>query len=189
MKTIYDYFRCALLASVAVLAVGMCTVFTSCGGGDDDDVPGAGSAQVGVHRVDLHFENALPNWQHFVFVHGMKPDGSFAKLYENGKELPLDEIGGQGIGYSSEMIRDYSISTEKNCGVLAAAITAVPEDFKPSSRDVTITAVGYIDGKRIYTKVVTIPAGTSAFCFAFSTDEGGGSELAIDGKIVERDHD
>lgn len=187
MKTIYDYFRYALLASVAVLAICMC-MFSSCSG-DDNDVPGGGSAQIGVHRVDVHFDNALPNWDHFIFVHGIKPDGTFTKLYENGKELSLEEMSGQGVVYSSTVIRDYSISTEKGCGAMAFTVTAVPKDFKPSSRDVTITAVGYIDGKRIYTKVVTIPAGTSAFCFSFATDDGGGSELAIDGKIVEKDHD
>ena len=187
MKTIYDYFRCALLASVAVLAICMC-MFASCSG-DDNDVPGGGSAQIGVHRIDLHFDNGFQNWYNLIIVHGVKPDGSFNKLYENGKELSFVSEGTQIQGYASEELRDYSISTDDNCGAMVATVSMSSLNGLPATRDVTITAVGYINGKRIYTKVFTLPAGAASMAMVFTTDDGGESELIIDGVIVESDHD
>jgi hypothetical protein len=175
----FKYLMMAMMAAV-------CMTFAACGGdSDDDDVPGGGNAQIGVHRVDLHFDVTLPSWHSTVGFHGIKPDGSFSRLYENGNELPLYEISGQGTGYISEEIRDYSICTDNNCGAIVAHVMLISFDGKPAPHDVTVTAVGYINDKRIYTKVFTLPTGASSMVMAFTTDDGGESELVIDNEIVE----
>ena len=64
----FKYLMMAMMAAV-------CMTFAACGGDSDDDIPGGGNAQIGVHRVDLHFDGTLPSWHSTVGFHGIKPDG------------------------------------------------------------------------------------------------------------------
>lgn len=180
MKTFLKY---------SLLMAAVCMTFAACGGdSDDDDIPGGGNAQIGVHRVDLHFDNALPQWSNVIIVCGVKPNSNFSKLYENGKELPLISMEDQNVGYVSEDVRDYSINTESGCGFIEAEVLMFSLDGKPAPHDVTVTAVGYVNDKRIYTKVFTLPAGSISLVVGFNTGNGGESEFYIDGKLAEKDH-
>lgn len=166
-----------LVASVCV------TSFTSCGGNDDDD-PIAGNPNIGVHRIDVQFDgNFQGKWTAINVFVGVKQDGQITGLYENGKAL---DINSRVNNWTSTQIRDYSISTENGAAALTATVMLSAPYNVVTTEDVSITMVGYINNKRIYTQVFTLPAGKSIMTVNFSTIDGGKSSYSIDnGEVIE----
>jgi len=175
MKKYFSYTM--MLAMMAVV----CTSVTACGGNDDEDSPGGGgSTTVGVHRIDIQIDGKTnSNWISMFTFYGLKPDGKFTGLYENGKSLPIDP---QFNTWTTEEIRDFSISTDNNAVAIVGNIVLGAPGGSKVTEDIIITMVGYINGNRVYTRVFTLPAGKSAIGIAFSTDEGGKSGYSIDGE-------
>ena len=169
---------------LAMMAV-VCMSVTACGGDDDEDSPGGGggSTTIGVHRIDVHFDGKTnSNWLSSIAFYGLKPDASFTGLYENGKALPIDP---QFNTWSTEEIRDFSVSTDDNAVAIIGSIVLGAPGGSKATEDVFITMVGYVNNNRIYTRVFTLPAGKSAIGISFSTDEGGKSGYSIDGNVTQ----
>lgn len=168
---------------VTMLTMVTTCLFTSCGGNDDDD-PIAGSPNIGVHRIDVQFDgNFQGKWTAINVFVGVKQDGQITGLYENGKAL---EINSRINNWTSTQIRDYSISTENNAAALTATVMLSAPYNVVTTEDVNITMVGYINNKRIYTQVFTLPAGKSIMTVNFSTIDGGKSSYSIDnGEVIE----
>ncbi|MBR0265300.1 MAG: hypothetical protein IJQ60_15630 [Prevotella sp.] len=169
-----------MLAMMAVI----CMCVTACGGNDDEDSPGGGgSTTVGVHRIDVQIDGKTnSNWVSAFTFYGLKPDGTFTGLYENGKALPIDP---QFNTWSTEEIRDFSIGTDKNAVAIVGGIVLGAPGGSKATEDVIITMVGYVNNNRVYTRVFTLPAGKSAIGISFSTDEGGKSGYSIDGNVTQ----
>ena len=163
------------------------TTFTACGGDDDDDIPG-GDTSVGVHRVDIQFSSNASQYNVSTYIYGMKASSSIgnvvtSNLYENGQQLPLDATTHLWECYET---RDISVKTESGCvGIVASVILMNQYGTASVSEDVTITCVGYVNDKRMYTKVYTLPAGKKTISIAFSTSDGGTSGYVIDNQIME----
>lgn len=168
---------------VTMLTMVTTCLFTSCGGNDDDD-PIAGSPNIGVHRIDVQFDgNFQGKWTAINVFVGVKQDGQITGLYENGKAL---DINSRVNNWTSTQIRDYSISTENNAAALTATVMLSAPYNVVTTEDVNITMVGYINNKRIYTQVFTLPAGKSIMTVNFSTIDGGKSSYSIDnGEVIE----
>ena len=168
---------------VTMLTMVTTCLFTSCGGNDDDD-PIAGNPNIGVHRIDVQFDgNFQGKWTAINVFVGVKQDGQITGLYENGKAL---EINSRINNWTSTQIRDYSISTENNAAALTATVMLSAPYNVVTTEDVNITMVGYINNKRIYTQVFTLPAGKSIMTVNFSTIDGGKSSYSIDnGEVIE----
>ena len=148
-----------MLAMVAMTSVS----FTACGGDDDDNNE---TTNVGVHRIDVHFDDNAIGCNVFCTFYGRHPDGSFANLFENGKQLPTDATS--HIWYSYD-VRDMSITTEDGCKAEAAIINMTTPNKRKLDHDVTVTVVGYINGKRTKSQVFTLPAGHTTMSAGFDT--------------------
>jgi len=168
---------------VTMLTMVTTCLFTSCGGNDDDD-PIAGDQNIGVHRIDVQFDgNFQGKWTAINVFVGVKQDGQITGLYENGKAL---DINSRVNNWTSTQIRDYSISTEDNAAALTATVMLSAPYNVVTTEDVNITMVGYVNNKRIYTQVFTLPAGKSIMTVNFSTIDGGKSSYSIDnGEVIE----
>ena len=161
------------------------TFFTSCGGNDDEDSPGGGggSTTIGVHRIDIQIDGKTnSNWTSAFSFLAMTADGKFTGLYENGKSLPVDP---QLNVWSTDEIRDFSISTDKNAATMVGNVLLTAPGGSKATEDVVITMVGYVNNNRIYTRVFTLPAGKSIIGISFSTGDGGKSECSVDGTITQ----
>lgn len=174
------------LLSIAALAMVTIT-FTACGGDDNDDITG-GDTSVGVHRVDIQFSSSAVHSSVGTYIYGMKAGSSMSNiitsnLYENGQQLPLDATTHL---WECNAIRDISVKTESGCvGIMASVILMAKWGVSATPEDITITCVGYVNDKRMYTKVYTLPAGKKTISISFSTSEGGTSGYVIDNEIVE----
>lgn len=171
------------LLMMMALAIVCGTTFTSCGGDDDDD-PIGGNTTIGVHRIDVQFDgNFNGKWSAVNVFYAMNPDGTFTGLYENGQAL---DINSHTNAWTSTEIRDFSISTTNGAAAIAGTVLlSAPYGFT-AAEDINITMVGYINNKRVYTRVFTLPAGSSIIAISFSTDEGGKSGYSIDnGEVIE----
>ena len=159
---------------VTMLTIVTTCLFTSCGG--DDDEPIGGDPNIGVHRIDIQFDgNFQGKWTAINVFVGVKQNGQITGLYENGKAL---DINSRINNWTSTQIRDYSISTENNAAALTATVML--------SAPYNVVTVGYINNKRIYTQVFTLPAGKSIMTVNFSTIDGGKSSYSIDnGEVIE----
>lgn len=168
---------------VTMLTMVTTCLFTSCGGNDDDD-PIAGNPNIGVHRIDVQFDgNFQGKWTAINVFVGVKQDGQITGLYEKGKAL---DINSRINNWTSTQIRDYSISTENGAAALTATVMLSAPYNVVTTEDVNITMVGYINNKRIYTQVFTLPAGKSIMTVNFSTIDGGKSSYSIDnGEVIE----
>lgn len=156
-------FMMAALAMVA-MTIAAC-------GGDDDDNNGVDN-KIGVHRIDIHYDNA-EECEVMTGFYGIKADGNTSQLYEGGKQLPTDEAN----TWTSEELRDYSVSTEENSASLNVAISVSSPNLVPIDKDITVTIVSYINNKRVSTQVFTLPAGhkvLTASWSTISTDPGSG---------------
>lgn len=143
------------------------TTFTACGGDDEDDNNGR-STTIGVHRIDVHFDDNIGRCHAISIFYGLREDGSFSNLYENGTQLPLDATSHT---WYSEEIRDFSISTEDKCGAIVASINVTTPNMIPLDKDVTVTTVGYINGKRLKSQVFTLPAGRTSMTAIMTTSD------------------
>jgi len=158
MKKIF-FTALMMLAMVAMTSVS----FTACGGDDDDNNE---NTNVGVHRIDVHFDDNAIGCRVISTFYGRYPDGSFSNLYENGKQLPTDATS--HIWYSYD-IRDMSITTDDGCRAEAAIINLTTPSMRKLDHDVTVTVVGYINGKRTKSQVFTLPAGHTTMSAGFDT--------------------
>lgn len=151
-----------------MLAMMMAAVFTftSCGGDDEEGDNGSESENIGVHRIDLQFSGNAAGCSADIFFYGMKPDGSYAALYENGEALVLDKTAHAWV---TKEIRDMSVQTEDGCGALMVSVTITGPNGRSVASDVTVTAVGYVNGKRVKTQVLTLPAGSFIMAGEFDT--------------------
>lgn len=169
-----------MLMALAIVCV---TSFTSCGGDDDNDLPGGKDLTVGVHRIDVQFDgNFQGKWTAINSFYAIKPDGTFTGLYENGKAL---DINSHTNTWTSTEIRDFSISTENGAAAIAGSVMLSAPYGSAATNDINITMVGYINNKRVYTRVFTLPAGSSIIVISFSTDEGGKSGYTLDNGEVK----
>ena len=150
----------------SLLAMMAMCIFTACG--DDDDSTDSRTSNIGVHRIDVQFSDNAEGCETSIFFYGLKPGGSFAALYENGKSLPLDS---STHTWMTEEVRDISVQTEDGCGALSASITIMGPNMNNVSSDVTVTVVGYVNNKRIKTQVFTLPAGTHIMSGNFVTED------------------
>ena len=150
----------------SLLAVMAMCIFTACG--DDDDSNDGEASNIDVHRIDVHFSDNAEGCEASIFFYGLKPGGSFAALYENGKSLPLDS---STHTWMTEDVRDISVQTEDGCGALSASITIMGPNMNNVSSDVTVTVVGYVNNKRIKTQVFTLPAGKHIMSGSFVTED------------------
>ena len=167
---------------VTMLTIVTTCLFTSCGG--DDDEPIGGDPNIGVHRIDVQFDgNFQGKWTAINVFVGVKQNGQITGLYENGEAL---DINSRLNNWTSTQIRDYSISTEDGAAALTATVMLSAPYNVVTTEDVNITMVGYINNKRIYTQVFTLPAGKSIMTVNFSTIDGGKSSYSIDnGEVIE----
>lgn len=170
------------LLMMMALSIVCITSFTSCGGNDDDPI--GGDPNIGVHRIDMQFDgNFQGKWTAINVFVGVKQNGQVTGLYENGKVL---DINSRVNNWTSTQIRDYSISTENGAAALTATVMLSAPYNVVTTEDVNITMVGYINNKRIYTQVFTLPAGKSIITVNFSTIDGGKSSYSIDnGEVIE----
>lgn len=159
-----------MLAMVAMVS----TTFTACGG-DDDDNNGVDTA-IGVHRIDVQFNDNVGGCDVASYFYGLKADASFANIYENGKQLPLDE---STHTWMTDEVRNISVTTEDGCVAIVGSITITSKTLKPIDHDVSVTIVGYVNGKRIKTQVFTLPAGKTGMSTVFSTSDTEQHEGAI----------
>ena len=157
------YLKNSVLAIMAMMTVCM---FTACGG--DDDSSDSGASGIGVHRIDVQFSDNAAGCEVITMFYGLKRDGSYAALYENGRPLPLES---STHTWMTGDIRDISVQTEDGCGALEASITVMRPDGNAVFSDVTVTAVGYVNGKRIKTQVFTLPAGKYIMSGGFVTED------------------
>ncbi len=157
------YMRNSVLAIMAMMTVCM---FTACG--DDDDNGDSGASGIGVHRIDVQFSDNAAGCETTAAFYGLKQDGSYAALYENGRSLTTDSFTHVWL---TEDMRDISVQTEDGCGALAVSITVMGPDGNNVSSDVTVTVVGYVNNKRVKTQVFTLPAGKRVMAGGFSTED------------------
>jgi hypothetical protein len=163
-----------------VMMATVCVSFSACGGDDkDDDLP-EGSSYVGIHRIDVQFSDNATGLLSTAIFNGIKPNGSWVSLYENGKSLDLGTYG----TWTTNEIRPISVETENGCVELSVSIVLMSKGVAASS-DVSVTTIGYINNKKIATKVFTLPAGKKTLSLGFSTDEGGTSGYVIDSEVIE----
>ncbi len=173
MKSVIYFKSVMMMVVMTVFATSM----VSCGGDDDDDVPG-GNAMVGVHRIDIQFSENTLDWNRQCAFHGFNPDGSYSTLYEDGTVLS-PKTG--RVAWTTEDRRDVSVYSDNNTiAMLASVVLIAPNEG--SSADATVTLVGYVNNKRIYTKVYTLPAGKRALSVSLTTENGGSSAASIDGE-------
>ena len=153
---------------LAMIVAAMFT-FTACGGDDEEpDYYAGGSANIGIHRIDIQFSENAAGCISSVILYGLKKDGSYAPLYEGGKSLALDPTTHT---WMTDEIRNISVQTDDGCGALSASIVIMGPNGKNVSSDVTITAVGYVNNKRIKTQVFTLPAGKHIMSGGFVTED------------------
>lgn len=164
------FTKLMMLAMVAMTSV----LLTACSG-DDDDNNGVDTA-IGVHRIDVQFNDNVAGCDVINYFYGLRADASYANIYENGKQLPLDA---STHTWSTEEVRNISIQTEDGCVAIVGAINITSKNLKPIDHDVTVTVVGYVNGKRIKTQVFTLPAGKTAISAAFSTSDKELNDAAI----------
>lgn len=164
------FTKLMMLAMVAMTSIS----FIACGG-DDDDNNGVDTA-IGVHRIDVQFNDDAAGCSVMNYFYGLRVDASYANIYENGKQLPLDA---STHTWSTEELRNISIQTEDGCVAIVGAINITSKSLKPIDHDVTVTVVGYVNGKRIKTQVFTLPAGKTAMSAAFSTSDKELNDTAI----------
>ena len=171
-----------MLVMVALTSVS----FTACGG-DDDDNNGVDTA-IGVHRVDIQFSSSAVHSSVGTYIYGLKAGSSMnnivtSNLYENGQQLPLDATTHI---WECNTVRDISVKTENGCvGIMASVVLMAQWGVSAMPEDITITCVGYVNDKRMYTKVYTLPAGKKTISISFSTSDGGTSGYVIDNEIME----
>lgn len=156
-------FKFSVLAMLAMMTMCM---FTACG--DDDDSNDNGTSNIGVHRIDVQFSDNAAGCEISTAFYGLKPDGSFASLYENGRSLPLEP---STHVWMTEDVRDISVQTEDGCGALTASINIMGPNGNNVSSNVTVTVVGYVNNKRIKTQVFTLPAGKHIMVGGFVTED------------------
>jgi len=172
-----QFLKCSVLALMALLTM---SVFTACGG-DDDDTPGGSSEFIGVHRMDVEFNGNFEGLKVETMFEGVKADGRPADLYENGKVLE----GNKDKVWASEEVRSFSVQTEDNCGAIVASVLILTDDGLPITSDVSVTMVGYINNKRVATKVFTLPAGKRVLSVVLTTDEGGKGGGVVDDEEIK----
>lgn len=165
------FLTCLMVLPMVLMAL---MTLTACGG-DDDDNNGIDTA-IGVHRIDVQFNDNVAGCDVINYFYGLRADASFANIYENGKQLPLDR---STHTWSTDEVRDISIQTEDGCAAIVGAINITSKNLKPINHDVTVTVVGYVNGKRIKTQVFTLPAGKTAMSAAFSTSDKELNDAAI----------
>lgn len=119
--------------------------FNACGSSSDDDSPVEPDTGKGVYRIDVTFDTPIAQGVQFgIVMHGFKTETIAAKLYENGKELTLNDVG--NWGESVEEPRNYSIQTEEDCIALSATfLMEKPSDVASAG----FTVTGYKDGKKV----------------------------------------
>ncbi len=140
--------------------------FIACGGDDESNYKE--ESFIGVHRVDIQFSENITGCEVLNIFYGLRADGNFSNLYEGGKQLTLDD---RTHTWYTEEARPISIQTEDGCGAVVAAITITTPNVRPLTYDITVTAVGFVDGKQIKTQVFTLPAGHTTMSAALSTDD------------------
>lgn len=155
-----------LLALVAMVTM----TFTACGGDDkEDDIPvDAAGTGIGIHRIDVQYSDNAAGCRVMNIFYGVRKDGSLGDLYENGKKLELDD---QSHTWTTEEQRDLSIQTEDGCGGMVLTLGISGPNGKNVTSDVTVTVVGYVNGKRIKTQVFTLPAGSYTMAAVFATND------------------
>lgn len=159
-SNLYNLLMMAALAMVSM-------TFTSCGGDDDDDNKVTDTA-IGVHRIDVEFNDNVVGCDVLNIFYGLRADGSFANIYESGKQLTLDA---STHTWSTDEVRSVSIQTEDGCAAIVGAINITSKNLMPIDHDVSVTVVGYVNGKRIKTQVFTLPAGKTGMSGAFATSD------------------
>lgn len=166
MKT-KDFFRTVMMA---VMTAAVCMTLTACGGDDkEDDIPGGGAATgIGVHRIDVQYSDNAAGCRVMNIFYGVRKDGSMADLYENGGKLERDAMSGT---WYTEELRDLSVQTEDGCGGMVATLSISGPNGRTVTSDVTVTVVGYVNGKRIKTQVFTLPAGSYTMAAGFTTGD------------------
>lgn len=79
----------------------------------------------------------------------------------------------------TDEIRNISITTEDGCAAIIGSVNITSKTLKPIDHDVSVTMVGYVNGKRIKTQVFTLPAGKTGMSAAFSTSDTEQHDAAI----------
>lgn len=148
---------------MALMAV-VCGTFTACGGDDDDS--GSSPVTYDKHRIDIQFSEGTEKNLVVTTLYALKKDGSYADLYEKGQKIVSDPMT---HSYTTMEVRDISIESEDGCATAVAGVSITGSNGRALTSDVTVTLVGYIDGKRLYTRVYTVPAGKRGMVVSFST--------------------
>lgn len=169
-----------LFKSVLMMAVMMTFSQTmmSCGGDDEEDTPG-GNTSIGVHRIDVQFSENTIGWDRQCAFFGNTPSGGYCTIYEN--NVKLSPEAGQIAWFTTDQ-RDLSIYTADGAAALTGNVMLLAPG-NGADKDATVTMVGYVNNKRIYTRVFTLPAGKRSMSVSFTTDGGGTSGGSIDGEV------
>lgn len=155
------------ISNIVMLAM-VSIAFTACGGDDDEDNNQSSGTGIGVHRIDVQFSGNTAECNALNIFYALKADGSYAGLYESGKALQMDATTQT---WHNEEFRPISIESEDGCGATAASINVTSKTMRPISSDLTVTVVGYVNGKRIKTQVFTLPAGHTTMTGVFVTSD------------------
>ena len=150
------YLSLTLMTAMMAVAVPL---LTACGDDDDDD----GQTELpcinaGTHRIDVSFSGDTFGWGVHVTFTGtpMYYTGvdQVSTLYENGKELPKDDH----VTWSSDEIRDYSVSTDDKSQLLTCGVSiSKPYDASTQPKGtIVVHFKGYINGKQTKEKTFSM---------------------------------
>jgi len=158
-----------------VMLLMICATLVSCG---SDDENSSATTLVGIHRVEIEFDGVPQSDEYFFIntsVYGLKVDGSFSKLYENGSELELVEP--YSVWQTSD-VRRICVQTEDNSAMIAANVCIGSVYGGGIKNDMTVTMRGYVNNRQMAMRVFTLHKGDTYIDMNFVTDVEGGT---IDG--------
>ena len=166
------YFSIFMMAMVAVMCV---TALTACGGDDDDPlVNDYSDINIGTHRIDVEFEGNTTPWTTTVGFSAVKASatGMGALLYENGQVL-----GQEGVSWSEDTFRSYSVSTDDRCQALCCVLYVRPKTRSTTLEPITIHMRGYVNGNLKKERTFTIDDNNKSKIITFFSDISEGDNV------------
>ena len=166
------YFSIFMMAMVAVMCV---TALTACGGDDDDPlVNDYSDINIGTHRIDVEFEGNTTPWTTTVGFSAVKASatGMGALLYENGQVM-----GQEGVSWSEDTFRSYSVSTDDRCQALCCVLYVRPKTHSTTLEPITIHMRGYVNGNLKKERTFTIDDNNKSKIITFFSDISEGDNV------------
>lgn len=142
---------------MAVLMAATVPMLTACGSDDDENEPSEwrdpNANTVGTHRIDIIVTGNTSGWGMTVGFTGTPENADVytgAELFENGIRLEKESPA-----WLCGELRNYSVSTDNKCIGLWLTLT-VNRETKATLEPMTITMMGYVNGKLMQQKTYTV---------------------------------